>query len=118
VESLLKPFPFIPRKRVALMMGLLLRFLPLILSAARETADAQRARAIENRRNPVYRMVKLIIPLMRRAFLEADRLATAMEARCYTEDRVTPPIRTRSGDWVFLAAVSILSIAAPALTGF
>ncbi len=117
VESLLKPFPFIPRRRVAFMMGLLLRFIPLILSAAKETSDAQRARAIENRRNPVYRMVKLIIPLMRRTFLEADRLATAMEARCYTDDRATPPLAAGAGDWLFLAAVSILAIAALALAG-
>lgn len=117
VESLLKPVPFIPHKRVATMIGLLLRFLPQILSAARETADAQRARAVENRRNPIFRLVKLAVPLLRKTFLDADRLATAMDARCYTEDRSTPHLCARRGDWVFLAAACALSAAALLMPG-
>ena len=112
VESLLRPVPFIPRKRAATMIGLLLRFIPQILSAARETADAQRARSIENRRNPVFRLVKLAVPLLRKTFLDADRLAAAMDARCYTEDRSTPPLSAAAGDWLFLAAVCALAAAA------
>jgi energy-coupling factor transporter transmembrane protein EcfT len=104
VEFLLSPVPFIPHKRVATMIGLLLRFIPLILSAAAETADAQRARGVENRRNPIFRMVKLAIPLLRKIFLDADRMATAMDARCFTELRSTPALRARSADWGFLAA--------------
>ncbi len=112
VESLLRPVPFIPHKRAATMIGLLFRFIPQILSAARETADAQKARGIGNRRNPVFRLVKLAVPLLRKTFLDADRLAAAMEARCYTEDRSTPPLSAAAGDWSFLAAVCALSAVA------
>ena len=84
VEWFLTPIPFIPAKRVATMMSLILRFIPVILNQAKETSDAQRARGVENRKNPVYRMRKLGIPLMRRTFERADKLAVAMEARCYT----------------------------------
>ncbi len=112
VESLLKPVPIVPHKRVATMIGLLLRFIPQILSAARETADAQRARAVENRRNPIFRLVKLAVPLLRKTFLDADRLATAMDARCYTEDRSTPRLCAQRGDWFFVAAAGVLSAAA------
>ncbi len=118
VESLLKPVPFIPHKRIAAMMGLLLRFIPLILSTARDTADAQRARGIENRRNPVFRLIKLAVPLLRKTFLDADRLATAMDARCYTESRSTQPLFARGGDWAFLGAVCGLSFLALSLPCF
>ena len=110
VEWLLSPFPFIPEKRVATMMSLIMRFLPLILIQAKEVADAQRARCIENRKNPVYRMKKLAIPIVRRIFENADELATAMEARCYSEDRTGPKLSSSRRDWIALFAVVCLCI--------
>lgn len=112
VALLLKPFPFVPHQRIAAMMGLLLRFIPRILLAAGETADAQRARCIENRRNPVFRLATFSVPFMRNIFSEANRLATAMDARCYAEDRSTPPLCACWSDWGFLAAIIVLSILA------
>ena len=87
VQWFLNPFPFIPAKRIATMMSLIIRFMPVIIGQAKETTDAQRARGVENRKNPVYRLKKLLIPLMRRTFTDADKLAVAMEARCYSENR-------------------------------
>jgi len=112
VEWCLKPFPFIPEKRVATMMSLIIRFVPVILDQAKETADAQRARGVENRKNPVYRLKKLLIPLIRRTFETADKLATAMEARCYSENRTDPGLSSKRTDWVALAAVLCLCILA------
>lgn len=105
VEWLLIPVPFIPRRRVATMIGLLLRFVPMILHQAHETRQAQRARAVDNRKNPVYRLVKLAIPLIRRIFQDAEKLAVAMEARCYSEDRTGPELSSGSRDWMLLAGV-------------
>lgn len=105
VEWFLDPVPFIPAKRVATMMSLLMRFMPVILEQAKETADAQRARGVENRKNPVYRMSKLGIPLMRRTFERADKLVLAMEARCYSEERVDPKLASDRKDWITLAFV-------------
>ena len=90
------------------MISLLVRFIPMILSQARETADAQRARCIECRKNPVVRLVKLTVALLRRIFEDADRLVVAMEARCYTEDRTGPSFSATRLDW----AVLFLSTAA------
>jgi energy-coupling factor transporter transmembrane protein EcfT len=59
---------FIPGKRIATMMSLTTRFVPVILNQANETAEAQRARGVENRKNPVYRLIRLGIPLIRRTF--------------------------------------------------
>jgi len=115
VEWFLTPFPFIPAKRVAVMIGLIIRFIPLIFDQAGETADAQRARGIENRRNPIYRLSKLAIPLIRRVFETADRLILAMEARCYTENRTNFEFSLTRTDWTALASVLILCILIVAL---
>jgi energy-coupling factor transporter transmembrane protein EcfT len=83
----LKPVPFVDERMAATMVGLVVRFLPVILLQAAEISDAQRARGIERRRNPVVRLMRFTIPLFRRVFLSADELAVAMQARCYNEHR-------------------------------
>jgi len=110
VEWTLNPFPFIPAKRIATMMSLMVRFLPVIIDQAKEAADAQRARGIENRKNPVYRLGKLGIPLMRRTFERADKLAVAMEARCYSENRTDPVLSSGIMDWIALCGVICLCL--------
>jgi energy-coupling factor transporter transmembrane protein EcfT len=99
VEWFLKPADFIPRKRIATMMGLIARFIPVILNQAKETAEAQRARCVEYRKNPLYRLVRLGLPLIRRTFEQADRLIVAMEARCYSENRTDPALCATRIDW-------------------
>lgn len=108
VQWFLKPVVFIPRKRIAMMMGLIARFIPVILNQARETVEAQRARCIENRKNPFYRLIRLGVPLIRRTFEQADRLIVAMEARCYSENRTDPALSTTPIDWIALIFVSII----------
>ncbi|OEU72588.1 MAG: hypothetical protein BA864_00865 [Desulfuromonadales bacterium C00003093] len=110
VEWFLSPFPFIPGKRVATMMSLIIRFIPVILEQAKETSDAQRARGVENRKNPVYRLMKLAVPLVRRTFESADKLAVAMEARCYTEKRVNIELYATRNDWIALFLVLCLCV--------
>lgn len=110
VQWFLNPFPFIPAKRIATMMSLIIRFMPVILDQAKETADAQRARGVENRKNPLYRLKKLSIPLMRRTFVSADKLAVAMEARCYSENRTDPGLSSGIRDWIALFAFICLCI--------
>ncbi len=100
VQWFLNPVPFIPAKRMAVMMSLLIRFIPVIFEQAKEIGDAQRARCVENRKNPVYRLKKLIIPMMRRIFDRADKLAVAMEARCYSENRTDPGLSVNRKDWL------------------
>jgi energy-coupling factor transporter transmembrane protein EcfT len=108
VEWVLKPLAFIPRKRIATMMSLTTRFVPVILNQANETAEAQRARGVENRKNPVYRLIRLGIPLIRRTFERADKLAVAMEARCYTDNRTDPELIATRADWIALGAIILV----------
>lgn len=110
VEWLLNPFPLIPAKRIATMMSLIVRFIPVIFEQARETSDAQRARGVENRKNPVYRLKMFGIPLMRRTFEKADKLAVAMEARCYSENRTDPELSSGIRDWIALVGVVCLCL--------
>ncbi len=105
---LLGPVPLIPEKRVATMVSLLVRFIPVIARQARETGDAQRARGIEARKNPVFRLTAFAVPLMRRIFQDADQLVIAMEARCYSEDRTGPDLTWHRRDWLVLPAIMAL----------
>jgi len=88
----MKPVPFVDEKMLATMVGLVVRFLPVILTHASEISDAQRARGIEMRKNPLLRLVKFSIPLFRRVFWGADELSVAMQARCYSEARTLPEL--------------------------
>ena len=108
VQWFLKPAAFIPGKRIATMMGLIARFIPVILNQARETAEAQRARCVEYRRNPLNRIVRLGVPLIRRTFEQADRLIVAMEARCYSENRTDPDLSATRTDWFALLIITII----------
>ena len=108
VSWFLAPVPFVSGKRLATMLSLLMRFIPVILNQAKETVEAQKARCVENRKNPIYRLKKIGIPLLRRTFENADRLVYAMEARCYNENRTDPDLNFRAADWIAFGGVSAL----------
>ena len=103
----LRPFPRLPAQRIGTMLGLVLRFVPLVILQAGATLDAQRARGVESRRNPFYRLTCFAIPFLRRLFLSADRFTEAMEARCYTETRTDPVLLARPRDWWILSGVTV-----------
>jgi len=110
VQWYLIPVPFVPEKRVAMMMSLIIRFIPVIFNQAKEIMDAQHAKCIENRKNPVYRLVKFSVPLARQIFINADKLSFAMEARCYSEDRTVPELSANKKDWIALFGVICVSL--------
>ena len=106
VEWFLKPIPFVSGKRLATMLSLVMRFIPVILNQAKETAEAQKARCVEMRKNPIYRIKNMGFPLLRRMFENADRLVFAMEARCYNENRTDPDLCFRPSDWLAIVWVT------------
>jgi len=115
VQWFFKPFEFIPGKRIATMMGLIARFVPVILNQAKETVEAQQARCAGNRRNPLSRLIRLGIPLIRRTFAQADKMAIAMEARCYVENRTDPSLSAKRADWLALGVMLIIGGAVASL---
>jgi energy-coupling factor transporter transmembrane protein EcfT len=103
VEWFLRPLPFVSAGRIGTMLGLLVRFIPVIFEELSQASDAQRARAAENRRNPLRRAVKLGVPALSRILQRSDRLALAMEARCYSEQRTPAALSAGWKDWGALA---------------
>jgi energy-coupling factor transporter transmembrane protein EcfT len=71
VEWFLSPIPLIPAKRIATMMGLIVRFIPVIFQKTREVSEAQRARCAENIKNPFIRLKRLAFPMVGRVFQDA-----------------------------------------------
>ena len=102
VQQLLAPVPLIPEKRMATMMGLIVRFIPVIFQKTHAISDAQKARCIERRKNPLYRLKALVMPLMRGVFQDADKLAMAMVARCYHENQPVETQAAQKSDWLVL----------------
>lgn len=97
---MLAPLPLVNERACGTMVGLLMRFLPLILLQAGETSDALRARGIEQRKNPLRRLTAFSIPLFRRVFLRADELVDTMQARCYSDQRTLPLLHFARTDLV------------------
>jgi biotin transport system permease protein len=110
MEWFLRPVPFFSGRRVATMLSLIMRFVPVILNQAKQTLEAQKARAVENRKNPVYRLRYIGIPLLRRTFENADKLVVAMEARCFSDRRTDPRMAAGRKDWITLSAGSLFCI--------
>lgn len=98
VQWFLKPIPLVPQARVAVMVSLFLRFLPLIVKQASEVSQAQQARCSALQKNPFKRTINLSIPLLKKTFQSADQLAIAMAARCYNDDRIDPVFFSSSYD--------------------
>ena len=88
IERLLKPlrrFGF-PAHEFAMMITIALRFIPVLVEEAERIRKAQMARGADFGGGIVRRakqMVPLLVPLFISAFERADRLAIAMESRCY-----------------------------------
>jgi len=107
-----KPMPGVPEKRLATMLGLIVRFIPVIFAMAGEVTAAQQARGIGSRKNPFFRLKTFTIPLLRAVFRDAGNLALAMEARCYSEEGIRGMTSAPPGDWVMLIAGTSLCMVA------
>ena len=107
-----QPVPGVPEKRVATMLGLIVRFIPVIFKKAGEVTMAQHARCIGSRKNPFFRLKIFTIPLLRSVFRDAGNLAMAMEARCYSEHGAIHVAAASRNDWILLIAGSSLCVVA------
>ena len=103
VEWYLRPVPFVPESRVATMINLTFALIPVIFAQVSEMTDAQKARCIEGRRNPIRRIAYTVFPLLSRTFRKADEIIFAMEARCYSEERTRAVFTANPRDWLVLA---------------
>jgi biotin transport system permease protein len=83
---LLKPVPFLPERRIGLMVSLTLRFFSIILDQADEVRLAHKARLGDQNKNPFRRAKFLALPLLRCSFSRAEEVTLALAARGYRDD--------------------------------
>lgn len=83
---ILKPIPFLPERRVGLMVSLTIRFFSIILDQAEEVRLAHKARLGDENKNPFRRAKFLALPLLRRSFSRAEDVTLALAARGYRDD--------------------------------
>jgi biotin transport system permease protein len=83
---LLKPIPFLPERRIGLMVSLTLRFFSIILDQAEEVHLANKARLGERNKNPFRRAKFLGLPLLRHSFSRAEEVTLALTARGFRDD--------------------------------
>ena len=89
IEGLLSPLKVIkvPAHEIAMMMSIALRFIPTLVDETDKIMKAQKARGADFETGNLLRRVKalvpILIPLFINAFMRADDLALAMEARGY-----------------------------------
>lgn len=110
VQWFLKPVPFVPEKRLGVMISLALGFMPVILGQAKQISDAQKARCFDLQKNPVKKIIRLGLPLLKKIFFAADSLVLAMESRCYTDDRTDPEFTGSGKEAVFVAGGMIVCL--------
>ena len=88
IETLFRPLQRfrIPVHELAMTVTIALRFVPILVDEANRLHSAQLARGADFGGGPIRRirsLLPLLLPLFVSAFGRADRLAIAMEARCY-----------------------------------
>ena len=87
--ALLRPLAAwkVPAEDIAMVLTIALRFMPLVASEAEQVTLAQQARgAVFNKGGPLRRArawLPVLVPLFVKLFRRADRIAAAMEGRCY-----------------------------------
>jgi energy-coupling factor transporter transmembrane protein EcfT len=82
----LNPLPFLPGRRIGLMVSLTLRFFSIILDQVEEVRLAHKARLGDRNKNPFRRAKFLALPILRRSFSQAEDVAFALAARGYRDD--------------------------------
>ena len=120
IESLLSPLKKIkvPVHEFAMMMSIALRFIPTLIEETNKIISAQKARCADfesgNLIKRIRALIPILIPLFVSAVRRAEELADAMECRCYNggEGRTKLNVmRARAGDYAFLAAVTLVTVA-------
>lgn len=106
----------VPVHELVLTFVIALRFVPILVGELERIVKAQAARGASLDRGPLLerarRLGGLLVPLFVNAFVRAEILTTAMNARCYrggqgrTKRRV---LRMASRDWLTLLASALLA---------
>ena len=61
-------------------------------------------------KNPVKRIIRLTLPMLKKTFICADNLILAMESRCYTDNRTDPEFTASGSEYFFLSGSAIIAL--------
>ncbi|MBN98593.1 MAG: transporter [Gemmatimonadetes bacterium] len=122
LEKLFNPLRRIgfPVHELAMMISIAMRFVPVLVEEAERLYKAQLARGANFSGGPIQRaknLIPLLVPLFISTFARADRLALAMESRCYRggiNRTYFRELKFAQGD--FYTALAVLAIIAVLLT--
>lgn len=107
IVSVLRPVPFVPEQKIAVMISLTITFVPLIFTVAHEVLDVHRSRGINLKKRP-FRGTYLFTSHVLAAILQyTDDLSTAMESRAYGDTRTRPAFTVTSADIVLFILIVI-----------
>jgi biotin transport system permease protein len=103
---ILKPVPFLPERRIGLMVSLALRFFSRITDQAEEVKAAHLARLGDRNINPLRKVKFLALPILRNSILRVEEVTYALVARGYQETR---PSRLSKIPFLHLLPVLVMS---------
>ena len=83
---ILKPIPFLPERRIGLMVSLTLRFFTRILDQVEEVKAAHQARLGDRNNNPIRKAKYYALPILRHSLLEVEEVTFALVARGYQDN--------------------------------
>lgn len=101
LESLLKPLRVfgVPYQDVAMIFSIALRYIPLLADEAQQMVSAQKSRGAAAFNGPLAKRAKLYasmaVPLLSSSLRHAERLAVALEARCWAAEDVRTHLLVR-----------------------
>ena len=106
-----RTIPGKPGQLLAIGVALVFRFLPVLRADLRTIRDAMAAR-LGDERGATERASTLALVGLSRAFDRADRLALAMQARCFAWNPTLPALAFSRLDYPVLAAAVVLALSA------
>jgi biotin transport system permease protein len=110
---ILKPIPFLPERRIGLMVSLTLRFFSRILDQVEEVKDAHQARLGDRNHNPLRKAKFMALPILRRSILDVEEVTFALLARGYQDHLPSRLSQIPSLHWIpifIMAGVLLLSL--------
>ena len=132
IESLLKPLNVVhfPVHELAFIMSIALRLIPSIMEETDRIIRAQKARGADFESGNIFKRAKafipILIPMFIGAFMRAEELAVAMDARCYKGAKGRTKMKILKCGWrdavgavvlvLFFAAVITLNYLEPTLS--
>lgn len=112
IASVLKPVPFIPEQKVAVMIGLTVTFVPVIFTISREVLEVHKSRGLSGRKRPLRRISAFTSHVLAAVLQYADDISAAMESRGYGNSRTPPGFSPGRQDLILILLIGAGTAAA------